>query len=519
MRPPQDLEPGAEAPSNFAADVDPPGRKDADERDDSRGPRADRAMAELVSEVELWKSTAGEAFATFKIGRHRENWPVESSRFRNWLRWRAQSLGEPLLGATELEKLIGGLTARAIYSGKEFKTCTRVGEANGCLYVDLGCPEWRCGEIRPAKLDEDHCWSVLPAAPVKFVRRRTMRPMVEPTVGGSIEDLRPFLNVETEGHLKLIIGWLLAARRGHGPYPILVINGTQGSGKSMLLRVLSRLLDPSQAPERSLPKDERDLFVTAANTHLLTFDNLSNISNSMSDALCRIATGGGFSARGLHTNDEEHVLEACRPIILNGIGDLARRGDLADRSIQVRAIRLTADRRLPEEEFWRRFAEVEPMALGLLFDAMSWALRTYRGTPAPAVRMADSARFMEAGAESFGWEKGIYAKLLRANRIEANEAVIEADSFASAVVDFLALEGGHWHGTTTKLLELLNNQVSEKVRWLKSWPKTTAGARSAIDRIKDALETKGIAFERGRDGPNSDRPYIQFMRLPESTAD
>lgn len=475
--------------------------------------RANRYLNELTSELEIWRTPSGVAYATVPVTDHHENWPIESSRFRNWLRWRAQLRGEPLLGAGDIEKLAGGLAAKAQHEGEEFEVCTRVGERGGRIYIDLGCPSWRCVEILPAELDQDERWRVLHRAPVKFVRRPTMRPMVEPTIGGSIDDLRSFLNVETEGDFRLTVGWILAAFRPRGPYPICVISGTQGSGKSTVLRILSRLSDPTQAPERNLPKDERDLFVAAANTHVQTFDNLSNINGSMSDALCRIATGGGYSARALHTNDEEHVLQACRPIIVNGISDLARRGDLADRSIQVAAARLAADRRLPEEEYWSRFGEIEGMILGVLFDAVSWALRTYAATPAPAVRMSDAARFMEAAAESFGWERGTFAKLLRANRIEANESVIEADAFASALVDFLEGAGGEWRGSTTELLTTLTDRVADKVRRSSMWPATTAGTRVALDRIKDALETKGYAFERGREGPKHDKRFLQFTKM------
>jgi hypothetical protein len=384
---------------------------------------------------------------------------------------------------------------------------------NGRIYVDLGCPKWRCVEIWPAEMDKDERWQILDKAPVKFLRRQTMRQMAEPTIGGSIDDLRQFLNVETEGDYRLAVGWVIAAFRPRGPYPVCIICGNQGSGKSTLLRLLSRLCDPILAPERNLPKDERDLFVAAANTHVQTFDNLSTITASMSDALCRLATRGGYSARALHTNDEEHVLQACNPVILNGISELARRGDLADRSIQITAVRLVPDRRMPEEEFWSRFSEIEGQILGVLFDAISWALRTYPSTPAPAVRMSDAARFMEAAAGSLGWEQGTFAKLLRANRIRANDGVIEADVFGSALVSLLVENDGQWRGSTTELLETLTGRVSDKVRRSSLWPLTTAATSAALNRIRDALESSGFGFERGREGPKNDRRFLQFYKV------
>jgi hypothetical protein len=48
------------------------------------------------------------------------------------------------------------------------------------------------------------------------------------------------------------------------------------------------------APVRALPREERELMIAANNGYLLAFDNLSNVPIWLSDALCRLATGGSF---------------------------------------------------------------------------------------------------------------------------------------------------------------------------------------------------------------------------------
>ena len=52
-----------------------------------------------------------------------------------------------------------------------------------------------------------------------------------------------------------------------------------------------------------------------------------------SKTLSVLATGGGFAVRQLYTNREEEIFQAQRPIILNGISQVATRGDLLDRAI------------------------------------------------------------------------------------------------------------------------------------------------------------------------------------------
>jgi len=71
----------------------------------------------------------------------------------------------------------------------------------------------------------------------------------------------------------------------------------------------------------------------AGNGHVLAFDNLSGLPPWLSDALCRLTSGGGFSTRRLFTDQDEILFAAARFIILNGIEEVVTRPDLADRAI------------------------------------------------------------------------------------------------------------------------------------------------------------------------------------------
>ena len=131
----------------------------------------------------------------------------------------------------------------------------------------------------------------------------------------------------------LVVAWLLAALQRGGPYPVLVIAGEQGSAKTMLTKILRALIDPNAAPTRAPPREERDLMIAANNGHILSFDNLSSLPSWLSDALCRLASGGSFAIRQLYTDCDEVLFHAARPAILNGIEDVVCRSDLADRAM------------------------------------------------------------------------------------------------------------------------------------------------------------------------------------------
>src|SRR5262249_30042936 len=153
------------------------------------------------------------------------------------------------------------------------------------------------------------------------------------------------------------------ALSGRGPYPILVLNGEQGTGKSVFSRLMRSLIDPSAAPIRAMPKDERDLVVSASNSHVLAFDNLSIVLAWSSDALARLSTGSGFATRMLHTDRDEFIFEGARPIILNGIPTLTDRADLADRAITIHLAVIPEDVRQTEEELFAAFEAKRPAIL------------------------------------------------------------------------------------------------------------------------------------------------------------
>ena len=123
----------------------------------------------------------------------------------------------------------------------------------------------------------------------------------------------------------LVVAWLLATLRPGGPYPLLAISGEQGSAKTVLSKMLRALVDPNAAPVRALPREERELMIAANNGHVLAFDNLSALPPWLSDALCRLASGGSFAVRQLYTDDDEVLFRGGAPVMLNGIEDVVSR--------------------------------------------------------------------------------------------------------------------------------------------------------------------------------------------------
>ena len=246
---------------------------------------------------------------------HRHRGPLEL-----WLGKRFFDLEQKPPGRQGLDGALDIMRARARFDGEERRVFTRLGKGDdAALYLDRGTPEWDA-----VKVSADG-WEVVPDAPVRFRRPRGLGPIPAPERGGSLDELRCFINLQDEDQWTMLRGWLVGALWPHGPYPILVIEGEQGSAKSGLARALRALVDPCTVPLGSAPRDERDLMIAATNSLLVSYENLSSVNPWLSDALCRLSTGGGMRTRGLYTDDDEIIFEAQRAVILTGIANLCRK--------------------------------------------------------------------------------------------------------------------------------------------------------------------------------------------------
>ncbi|MGB6284364.1 MAG: hypothetical protein WBG18_08105 [Xanthobacteraceae bacterium] len=477
-----------------------------------RRPSQADVLIALAQSAELFHAPDGTGFADLEISGHRETWPIRSKGFRRWL---ARCFYEATGGAPSSEALQSALNvieARAHFDAPELAVHIRVGGLNDRLYLDLGDQSWRAVEIDATG------WRIIDSPPVRFRRAAGMQPLPMPMSGGSVEKLRSFLNVKTDADFVLAVSWLLAAFRDCGPYPVLVLSGEQGSAKSTFSALLRALLDPNTAPLRALPREDRDLFIAANNGHVLAFDNVSGLRDWISDRLCRLATGGGFAVRQLHTDQDEVLFDAARPVILNGIEDIVARPDLADRALFLTLEPIPESRRRPEAELWTAFEVDRPYILGALLDVVVEGRKRLPETRLEELpRMADFALWATA-CETAIWPAGTFWTAYSSNRDEAVAGVIESDPVANVVRALMATRT-EWTGTASDLLDALTELVSEAQRKSKSWPNTPSTLSGRLRRAATFLRKAGIEIAFDRETNHMRSRSICITALPESGGD
>jgi hypothetical protein len=465
-------------------------------------------LEEMTLCEEVFHTAGGVAYADFITDGHRETWPIRSKRFRTWLRRCYYQTTGAAPSAAAIRSALDLLEARAQFDAPERAVSVRVAEHAGRLYLDLADEHWRAVAIGPDG------WRVLGCPPVRFRRAPGMLPLPVPERGGSIESLRPFLNLSNQNDFALVVAWLLAALRSGGPYPLLAISGEQGSAKTVLSKLLRALVDPNVAAVRALPREERELMIAANNGHVLAFDNLSGLPPWLSDALCRLASGGSFAVRQLYTDDEEVLFKAARPTLLNGIEDVIGRSDLADRAIFLTLRPIGEEQRRSETKLWWEFELARPGIQGALLDATAHGLRAVGSVQLAGLpRMADFALWATA-CETALWPAGTFTRAYAANRKAAIEGVIDADPIAACVREFMS-ERSSWTGSAADLLRVSLERTGQTGD-STGWPKNPRALAGHLRRAQTFLRTLGIDIIFSREGRAGSR-VIRMRRSLENT--
>jgi hypothetical protein len=461
----------------------------------------------LADDIELFHTSDRTPFASIEVGEHREIHPVNSKGFRDYLSYQFYQEDGKAPASQALQDAINSLSGKAKFEGKTQDVHIRLASFNGKIYLDLCNETWQILEI------DANDSRVIEArdAPVRFRRTKAMQALPTPIEGGDISKLKDFLNVDDK-NLTLILAWLVNCFRPDYPFPILLISGEQGTAKSTASKVCRELVDPSIAPFRSAPRDERDLIIAATNAWICAFDNLSSVPNSLSDGFCRISTGGSLATRTLYSDDEETIFTAKRPIILNGIGDIASRSDLLDRALLIKLEAIPKERRKTERQFWAEFEREKTSIFSALVKAVSFALGRIEQTSLTELpRMADFALWATAAETGLGLEKGDFIKAYTQNRQDAHSIVLEDSIFAEVLQEFCTANAtdGKYSRSNVLLKDLLaelKETAGEKRSADKQFPKSPKGLRNQIERISPNLREIGIFIKfHGRTGGNANK--------------
>ena len=473
---------------------------------------ADQIVRYIRSIGDFFHSPDGEPYALVKRKTHREVWPVNSKEFRAIVEGSIYRQSGKAVPSRTTDAVLATLSAHARYEGATQAVHLRVARHMDRYYIDLCDDRWRVIEV------DSKGWRILSSSPVMFTRMPTMRALAEPQPSRRFKPLLEYINIRKDDWI-LVLTWLIECFRPDTPYLGLSLKGPQGSAKSGTLDMLRDLVDPNQKNRRAKPKSREDLFVSAQNSHMLSYENLSGLSDDMQDGFCTILTGGGFSSRTLYTNQGESLISLKRPVLLNGIEPVVTRPDLLDRFICLGLPKISAERRRPEADNQQQFDEAKPLILGAILTYFSQALAELPEVKKQKLalpRMADFAQLGEAVMRAISkntskktskkrteskMPSGKFIARFNQNRRSGVEQAIESSSLAESIRSYVTRHPDGIEGSYAEVEPVLLED------WLKTngpnskpgdWPKPGKAFGAELRRLEPALEQIGIRVTMGK---------------------
>jgi hypothetical protein len=286
----------------------------------------------------------------------------------------------------------GQLRAFAEVSGNEHHLYLRAAQHEGAVYLYLG-------PGRVVRVDA-YGWEMDPNPPVMFRRVANLKDLPDPERGGSLDLLDAFITAQEDRDHRLAKAWLVLAPLADVNRPILLAHGPQGSTKSSVQRVVKNIIDPARPT--TLKLREKDFEQNINKAFIPFFDNISTITDYMTDELSKAVTGAGNAVRKLYEDDEDVIREYKRAMLLNGLIIPTEKADLIDRILPVALKRIPKEERETERRMQALFEERHPKLLGAVLDALSGALAYHeevRGLP----RLADWAEYAIALYKHLDW--------------------------------------------------------------------------------------------------------------------
>lgn len=456
-------------------------RGEAPQEDDATV--ADKLIALARNCCTFMHDAQREPYAVFEAAGARQVYGVLSGGFSDYLSHAYYAQHDRAPTETSLKVALATLRGQAQFEGEICEVFTRIAKTEAGYWLDLCNAAWQCVQITPTG------WMHVKgdAAPL-FTRSASMRPLPVPEHGGTLDALWPLVNIPKEDRL-LLLAWMLECLRADTPHVVLELVGEAGSAKSSVQKFLRRLIDPNQANLRAAPKSVEDVWIAARNSHMVSLENLSHLNAQYQDALCVLATGGGYSTRTLYSNADETILELRKPIVLNGISVIVTAQDLLDRCLHIDLPKIES--RLTEAELEARFEAVQPALLGALLDLFVKMLATLPSVsiaPEQRPRMADFATLGEAVFMVHGEPAGAFLSRYNAMRKDGVLRTIDASPVGAALVAYLADVAGGFNGTLSELLDRLDRYRPHG----EAWPRSAKGLGDALRRLAPALRLIGF---------------------------
>lgn len=399
------------------------------------------------------------------------------------------------LSKTRINSIIDELKALAIQVEDKEDVNTRYTMRNDRLYINRGSGD---RQIKITK-DKKNGIQCVKGRRVKFRSSKYIGELdYQPKVKADFSLFWKYVSVSNKNDQLRLTAFMVNACFPNHEYPILLIEGPPGSGKTTTTEFILEIIDPTSFGVAAPLTSTEDITLAAFHRHLPAFDNNSGVLKpNIQNLLCQSSTGGTSTTRKFFTNNDAVVVDLRKPTIFNSLQSPFSQHDLLSRVIHLRLKPLTtADyaKTGGKTNLKRQFKADLPKILKGFYVILQkvFVLIDKIKDPEKLFRMGDFTKVGIAVEQVLGYEEGSFIKAYENNLKRGSAAIVENSDLAQAVISL-----------SRKLREAETYLLTEFISVLKGYsnsprsiPENCKAFKTELGSVEKALfEVHGIKIK------------------------
>ena len=430
---------------------------------------------------------------------------IYGSDYKKYIRYVYYDRYQKAVPKDALQRVLDTLAVKAQIEGAEISPAYRCAYHEGKIFYYLADREQTVICI------DENGYRVIAESPVPFIKKQNMFEQVLPQESDiSLRKLGmqywKFASAEDR-----IMHWVLLISRfiAEGSQPLIYYFGDRGSAKSTSMKLDKMIVDPSEIDIKALPKNVADVIASVTNQYMVCFDNVSHISDELSNIFCIVATHGYYSKRKLYSNNEECAVKLNARVSFSGITNLTTKPDLIDRLVCLKLNRIDSEKRRTETEIMGDFKKDLPFILDGIFITLSKAIPIYKKLNLERLpRMADFAKWGYAIAEALGYGGDKFMRIYEKNQNELLENMVSEDAVITVLIEMMK-KRHYFRGKVTELLSILTTMAEDMNLDIRvGWARDASALSRRLYESQSVLSMFGVSIHRGK--ANGER-YIELI--------
>lgn len=351
-----------------------------------------------------------------------------------------------------------------------------------------------------------------------FRRDNTMGSQVTPAEPGDVyailEEARLVLGV-TEAQWRVILGGLIGAHFPLADRPGWWLTGPSGAGKTTRGRMIAGWIDPSKhlGGPINLKRDDREGRTRAMHRFVVSIDNITAVSQDLSDYWCRLHTGVSEAARKLHSDNILLSYEYKRVGLATSLTlPIGLKDDALRRLLHVEL--QASDYHPDSSKLWYLYEAIKPQVLASLYQVISAVLARQAnggieelpGSP----EMSEYAGILFAADQAYPDLGGLFRSYC-----EHAAKVLEARGADNPLVATLkrwvtSLPECKFEGTPTdfyRQFELFASEATAE-KW---WPGGVSSMGHRLVESNGPLEQSGVSYRSGWGADGKRKVTVRLM--------